>query len=74
MRSELDLLFGLDSAARLPASLRLSGDATINEEALALTANVPGQAGGFSVAPPQPDLPLLYFSADFELLLGGGEG
>ena len=45
----------------------------MNEEALALTANVPAQSGGFSVAPPQPDLPLLYFSADFELLLGGGE-
>ena len=31
------------------------------------------QAGGFSVAQPQPELPLLYFSAEFELLLGGGE-
>jgi hypothetical protein len=25
------------------------------------------------VAQPQPELPLLYFSAEFELLLGGGE-
>ena len=72
-RSELDLTFDLDSAAQLPASLAISGDAQINDEALALTANVPGQAGGFSVAPPQPELPLLYFSAEFELLLGGGE-
>ena len=25
------------------------------------------------MAQPQPELPLLYFSAEFELLLGGGE-
>ena len=45
-RSELDLTFDLDSAAQLPASLAISGDAQINDEALALTANVPGQVGG----------------------------
>ena len=38
-RSELDLTFDLASAAQLPASLELSGDAQMNEEALALTAN-----------------------------------
>eukprot|EP00964_Phaeocystis_antarctica_P023205 scaffold12982_cov37-Phaeocystis_antarctica.AAC.2 len=45
-RSELDLVFDLDSAPHLPASLALSGDAKMHSEALALTANVPGQVGG----------------------------
>ena len=54
---------------------RMRGDAVLTAEALQLTdANKPRQQGAFAAAPPRPELPIVYMTAEFDLLLGGGDG